>query len=241
MAEYEGMTTATFFRFPHTPHISWLGKDTPRDDKVLSSEEVADLLSTTVVVEEKLDGANLGFSVSSAGDLCAQNRGDYLIPPYSGQFSRLEQWLGIHENRLFDALDEHLILFGEWCAARHTLDYSGLPDWWLLFDVYDRREQRFWSTRRRNALAREIGVATVPCLLQARVTVTELTEFVAARQSRFRNGPLEGVVVRQEDSHWLLARGKLVRAGFTQAIDTHWRSRRIEWNRISVADHGNGC
>ncbi|MGV3590570.1 MAG: DNA ligase, partial [Gammaproteobacteria bacterium] len=25
-----------FFRFPHTPHIAWLGAGMPRDDKVLA-------------------------------------------------------------------------------------------------------------------------------------------------------------------------------------------------------------
>ena len=34
-----------FFRFPHTPHIAWLGQGTPRDDKVLSPDEVVLLLS----------------------------------------------------------------------------------------------------------------------------------------------------------------------------------------------------
>lgn len=230
---------SNFFRFPHTPHISWLGEGSPRDDKVLSCEEVDALLGTTVVVEEKLDGANLGFSVSPDGDLRAQNRGVYLEPPYLGQFSRLEHWLGIHQNRLFDALDEHLILFGEWCAARHSLDYSSLPDWWLLFDVYDLQNQRFWSTERRNALSQTIGVATVPCLFKSKTTVAELKALVATQESRFRDGPLEGVVVRQQDDFWLQARGKLVQADFTQAIDTHWRSRRIEWNRVSMAEQGS--
>ncbi|WP_257945770.1 RNA ligase family protein, partial [Pseudomonas plecoglossicida] len=53
-------------------------------------------------------------------------------------------------------------LFGEWCAARHSLDYGTLPDWFLLFDVYDRSTGRFWSTVRRDALAAEAGLATVP-------------------------------------------------------------------------------
>lgn len=228
-----------FFRFPHTPHLSWLGQGSPRDDKVLSPEEVKVLLSSPVVIEEKLDGANLGFSISSQGSLCAQNRGSYLEAPYSGQFSRLEQWLGVHENRLFDALDEHLILFGEWCAARHSLDYSELPDWWLLFDVYDRRERRFWSTRRRDVLARMLKVPTVPSLLKKKVSLHQLEQFVSTQQSKFRSGPLEGVVVRQEDDKWLQARGKLVRAEFTQAIDSHWRNRSIEWNRRTFDHLGN--
>ncbi len=64
-----------FFRFPHTPHIVWLAEGVPRDDKVLSPQEVNALLSADVVVEEKLDGANLGFSLSPVGELRAQNRG----------------------------------------------------------------------------------------------------------------------------------------------------------------------
>ncbi len=62
-----------FFRFPHTPHIAWLAKGEPRDDKVLSPAEAKSLLSQVVVVEEKLDGANLGFSLDPHGQVQAQN------------------------------------------------------------------------------------------------------------------------------------------------------------------------
>jgi ATP-dependent RNA circularization protein (DNA/RNA ligase family) len=99
--------------------------------------------SHDVIVEEKLDGANLGISVGPDGNLRVQNRGQYLQPPYQGQFARLEKWLHRHEDVFFDALGENLIAFGEWCGARHSLDYCALPDWWLLFDVYDRSKQAF--------------------------------------------------------------------------------------------------
>lgn len=221
-----------FFRFPHTPHVAWLGEGVPRDDKVLAPDEVAELLSSSVVVEEKLDGANLGFSVGLDGQLRAQNRGQYLIEPYVGQFQRLPEWMVLHGPGLAEALGTTLIAFGEWCAARHSLDYAALPDWWLLFDVYDREVGRFWSTRRREALASSLGLATVPRLAEGRQTATSLRQGVEQWQSRFRDGGLEGVVVRREDADWLQARGKLVRADFTQAIEGHWRSRKLEWNRV---------
>ena len=223
---------AEFFRFPHTPHIAWLGEGSPRDDKVLAPDEVAALLSRPVVVEEKLDGANLGVSVGRDGRLRPQNRGQYLIEPHAGQFQRLPEWMSLHGTGLVDALGETLIAFGEWCAARHSLDYPALPDWWLLFDVYDRREGRFWSTRRRDALASMLGLASVPRIAAGPQTVASLIDGVAHWPSRYRNGGLEGVVVRLEDGDWLLARGKLVRADFTQGIDGHWRSRKLEWNRV---------
>lgn len=223
---------AEFFRFPHTPHIAWLGEGAPRNDKVLAADEVAALLSGPVVVEEKLDGANLGFSVGPDGRLRAQNRSQYLIEPYAGQFQRLPEWMTLHGTGLVGALGGNLIAFGEWCAARHSLDYPALPDWWLVFDIYDRDAGRFWSTRRRDALASELGLTTVPRLATAWHSLSMLKDGVDRWRSEYREGNVEGVVVRREDIDWLQTRGKLVRADFTQAIDAHWRHRRIEWNRL---------
>ena len=64
--------THDFFRFPHTPHIAWLASGTPRDDKVLTPEEAQAMLQHPVVVEEKLDGANMGISFSSEAVLHVQ-------------------------------------------------------------------------------------------------------------------------------------------------------------------------
>lgn len=226
---------ADFFRFPHTPHLAWLGEGSPRDDKVLSPNEVATILAGDVVVEEKLDGANVGLSIAPDGSLRAQNRGQYLAEPHAGQFARLPAWLAQHGDALRSALTPNLILFGEWCAARHSLDYAALPDWFLLFDVYDRAADHFWSSPRRNALASSAGLVTVPQVLHGKTTVTALKQLVATKPSHYREGPLEGVVIRRESPDWCEARAKLVRPGFAQAIDTHWRKRAIEWNRIDYS------
>ncbi len=225
---------SNFFRFPHTPHLAWLGASTPRDDKVLSPAEAQALLAGEVVVEEKLDGANLGFSLAPDGTLRAQNRGQYLTEPHAGQFARLPAWLAQHGQALHDALTPALILFGEWCAARHSLDYTALPDWWLLFDVYDRSSNLFWSTARRDALAAATGWATVPQLARGTCTLAALRRQVSETPSRYRGGPLEGMVIRRESALWCEARAKLVRADFTQTIDTHWRRRSLEWNRLGL-------
>lgn len=221
-----------FFRFPHTPHLAWLGESAPRDDKVLSPSEVMALLRGEVVVEEKLDGANVGLSLAPDGSLRAQNRGQYLAEPHAGQFARFPAWLAQHSEGLHAVLTPNLILFGEWCAARHSLDYAALPDWFLLFDVYDRAEGRFWSSTRRNDLAQAAGLVTVPQLLQGKTTSAALKQLATTKPSHYRLGPLEGVVIRRDSTDWCEARAKLVRSDFTQAIDTHWRRRALVWNRI---------
>ncbi|PTQ79804.1 RNA ligase [Nitrosospira multiformis] len=221
-----------FFRFPHTPHIAWLGEGAPRDDKVLSPNEVAALLTGNVMVEEKLDGANLGLSLAPDGSLRAQNRGQYLAEPHSGQFARLPAWLAQHSEAMRVVLKPNLILFGEWCAARHSLDYAALPDLFLLFDVYDRATRRFWSTPRRNVLASAAGLVTVPQVLHGKTNVSALKQLIATTHSRYRNGALEGLVIRRQSADWCETRAKLIRPDFAQAIGTHWRKRAIEWNRV---------
>ena len=198
----------------------------------MSEPEAFFLLKETVVLEEKIDGANLGISIDSDGALRVQNRGQYLIEPFVGQFEKLADWVAPRADGFFDALSEDLILFGEWCAAAHSIRYDRLSDWFLVFDVYDRRAGRFLSTGRRDTLARQLGLAIVPRLFEGHITLDALKEMVMAHPSAFRDGPLEGIVVRRESAEWLTLRAKLVRPDFVQGIVKHWRRRVIEWNRI---------
>jgi len=157
---------------------------------------------------------------------------------FAGQFARLPDWLAQAGDRVELALlglaETPVILFGEWCAARHSLGYDHLPDWFLLFDVYDKTQGRFWSVQRRNALAETYGFATVPCLLQGTTSLDHLKLMLKETPSRYRSGSLEGVVIRHDSQDWCEARAKLVRPDFTQAIEEHWSRRRVEWNRLAV-------
>src|SRR5262249_4946533 len=124
---------SAFVKFPRTPHLFWLSREAPRGDKLLSPEEAAELMRRPASVEEKLDGACLGISVDLDGGLRAQNRGSYLEPGGHPQFRRLWSWLDERRGTLEAALGLNLILFGEWCFARHSVAYDALPDWFLAF------------------------------------------------------------------------------------------------------------
>tara|TARA_R110001583_G_scaffold194614_1_gene365952 strand:- start:2805 stop:3407 length:603 start_codon:yes stop_codon:yes gene_type:complete len=200
---------------------------------VLPPGEGKELLSGIVSVEEKLDGANVGISLDSNAALRVQNRGQYLIKPYSGQFSRLFGWLEQHRIGLETVLSHDLILFGEWCAAVHSVKYTRLSDWFLLFDVYDRTEGKFWSCSRRDELAYRAGIDVVPHLVREKVSLSGLEALLQKSSSSFCDGPMEGLVIRQDSEKWNEARAKLVRADFTQSIGQHWRSRKLAWNLTS--------
>jgi hypothetical protein len=221
-----------FFRFPHTPHVAWLGAGRPRDNKVLAPYEVSELLAGPVIVEEKVDGANLGFSVEDDGTLRGQNRGSYLdLDAPQGQWKPLKRWLSLRRRALADALGRDLMLFGEWCYAVHSVKYTRLPDWFLAFDVYDRHKGEFWSANRRTELARSLDIVTVPELGRGHYDVARLKALLG--KSLVSDGAAEGLYVRREAKGVLIGRAKLVRAEFAQAIEEHWSKRRLEENQLA--------
>ncbi len=225
------MSAVEFERFPHTPHLAWIGSGTPRADKVLSPQEASQLLASEVTVEEKVDGANVGFSLDAAGNLRVQNRGEYLQHGAHPQFQPLWPWLDARRTALAQALRPGLVLFGEWCFAVHSIQYRDLPDWFLGFDVFDREEGTFWSTDRREALLAHLGLAGVPRLGRGHFSLAQLLEMMGP--SRLGAEAMEGIYVRRENELWLEDRVKLVRAEFNQAIEEHWSARRLQKNRLA--------
>jgi ATP-dependent RNA circularization protein (DNA/RNA ligase family) len=223
---------ADFHKFPSTPHLVWLGREPVREDKVLTPKEASRFLGGEVIVEEKIDGANLGISVDGTGQLRFQNRGNFLKGPMTGQWRPLRGWASRHLSAFFDHLEPGLILFGEWCHATHSIAYSRLPDWFLVFDVFDSVSGRFWSTARRNRLAKVIGLAVVPQLFEGRVTFADLKKLVAM-PSPFAETAREGLYLRRENGGHLEKRAKLVNPEFTQQIAEHWSRGAMRMNQLA--------
>ena len=220
-------------KFPKTPHLLWLSPHPARDDKVMALPEAEEFLATPVIVEEKLDGANLGVSFDDAGRLQAQNRGNFLEGCLSGQWQGLRGWLTRHEAPLKDHLPADSILFGEWCYAQHSIGYTMLPDWFVGFDVFDAKIGRFWSTLRRDAFLTQVGLVPIHRISAGRFTVDEVRRMLS-QSSAYYSGPVEGVYLRQEDEEWLIRRAKLVRPEFVQAIGEHWSHGPLRPNQVTL-------
>lgn len=221
-----------FFKFPSTPHLATLAGVDIRDDKVMSESEREEFLQHELVVEEKIDGANLGISFDSDGNIRAQNRGAYLNLPGTGQWKKLGEWLTPRTDVLFENLSDSFILFGEWCYAQHSVFYDRLPDWFLGFDVYDKRFGRFLSSKRRDDLLTEMRVAQVPILARGHFAYPEVQKFLST--SKLSDQPAEGIYLRFDQDDWLAQRAKLVRPAFIQAVEQHWSRSAIRPNRVRL-------
>lgn len=219
---------ADFFKFPSTVHLAFMGDQGPREDKCMSCPERDAFLAADVIVEEKIDGANLGISFDANGNLFLQNRGSRIVEPLDGQWRPLKRWIEKRENDLFDFAEDRHILFGEWCYARHSVGYDALPDWFVLFDIYDRVNERFYSVSRRNEVAVRLGLAHVPQVARGRFSFDQLVqlEFV----SNYGHETAEGIYLRRDSRDWLEQRAKLVRPAFRQSIEVHWSKHGIQTN-----------
>lgn len=205
-----------------------------RGDKVLTEFERDEFLRHTLTIEEKVDGANLGISFDAEGNMRAQNRGAYLHLPGSGQWKKLGEWLALRTDALFEHLADQYILFGEWCYARHSIFYNRLPDWFLAFDIYDRKSQRFLSSACRDRLVEEMSISKVPGLALGIFSYPEIEKLLS--QSKLTDQPAEGIYLRIDHGDWLEKRAKLVRPEFIQAVEMHWSGSAISPNRLKNRD-----
>lgn len=228
------MTTG-FVRYPSLPHLDARHAQTRRADKLLDPLVRDELLAGSLIVEEKLDGDNLGLSVVD-GELRVQHRGDYVRLDEGWRYPRLASWIAIHGDGLREGLQEDLILFGEWCALVHSVRYDRLPDWFVAFDLFEIRAQRFFSARRRDAWCADLGISVVPRLAHGHHTLGELESLLA--NSRFGSEPMEGLVIRSDVGRELRARAKLVGSAFVQTDDEHWRRRPLEANHLALNAQG---
>ncbi len=221
-----------FFKLPSTPHLVTLPGVDIRDDKVMAASERNEFLRHELIVEEKVDGSNLGVSFDAEGSIRAQNRGAYLRLPGSGQWKKLGEWLALRTDLLFEYLSDRHILFGEWCYAQHSVFYDRLPDWFLGFDIFDRESRRFLSSERRDRMLEKMHISKVPSLARGRFSCPELKKLLS--QSKLADRPAEGLYLRFNQGDWLGQRAKLVRPTFIQAVEQHWSRSAIRPNRLAA-------
>ncbi len=228
--------SGVFHKYPRTSHLLWLGEGVPREDKIMSFAQAEQFLSAPVVIEEKVDGANLGLSIGPDGRIRAQSRGDYLTPGRChAQWNPLWPWLATHKHALAAVLGEKLILYGEWCYARHSIAYHALPDWFLAFDIFEKGETAFWSSGRRNAIAAEAGLWTVPELFRGHMDLAKVPSLI--RTSELGAPKMEGIYLRREAEGRVRARAKVVGAEFIQQIEQHWTRHPLVPNELGLESH----
>ncbi|KAJ1310711.1 hypothetical protein OPQ81_009235 [Rhizoctonia solani] len=227
-------------KFPRTTHILDLGAATSDDivAKPLPPDTTPIRTDEIVVITEKIDGANLGFSLSPFRELRVQNRSHYVNSQDHIQFRGLDSWISSHREGLYAVLDrdnafpERYILYGEWMAATHSIPYTKLGDMFYAFDLFDRATNTFASRRMLEASLIGTGIQLTPVICTDKAIPSSDTLAKLVRQdSQFYLGPVEGIYVKVETESVVRQRGKVVREDFI-AGNEHWSKGAVKWNAV---------
>jgi atypical dual specificity phosphatase len=219
-----------FFKFPRTRHIIDMGS-VGRDDLVMDKKEAQVFFENPVVIEEKVDGANLGISITDDYKLKFQNRSHLVTGESAVQWKGLEDWAKNHPGIWSILTSPDIVIFGEWMMAKHSIHYTHLPDYFLAFDIYEKNTGRFLSHAEKSRRFEEAGLAQVPVLRQGVTTREQLIALLESKSS-FRDGVVEGAYVRIDDAQYLVQRGKVVRSDFIATPDAHWTKAQFTKNVV---------
>lgn len=243
-------------RMNRTLHIE--GSTTSNDTVKLS-----DLVDKLIVIEEKIDGTDVGISFDDNANICIQTRATNAV---AAQFKPLHEWANINQNKLFDLIGDRYILQGQWCYAKHTIFYNNLCHHFLESDIYDRVEERWLSTYRRQELISNYGgdiICSVPILKIGRMVYGETIKN-HVQQSFYKTEKWksdleshcskyhydyssimketddsilsEGLYIKHEDKDSVLGRYKYVRKQFLDTIlnsGSHYKDRQIIPNMVA--------
>jgi hypothetical protein len=238
-----GTSSDDFTKYPRTPHL--FGSRGTDDDKHLSPGESSDLIADpSLIVEEKLDGTNVGIQFTTVGRMVLQCRGHEITQGMHAQYDLFKQWTMGKRPALETMLTDRFILFGEWLYARHSLHYRRLPHYFFEFDSYDKKRGEFLDLTSRLGMLEGTGILTVPILHRGSATGDELRALIGP--SRFDSvfvNPLtgradslmEGLYLRTEAEGRVTRRAKLVRAEFVEKVkrSDHWQHQAVVPNLLA--------
>ena len=232
------------YKYPRTRHLE--GSREQPGDEDLESVPIAHLAGRSLVIEEKVDGANAGISFDSRGNLRLQSRGHFLTGGRRERhFDLFKQWANANTMTLHAALGDRYVLYGEWLYAKHTIFYDALPAYFMEFDALDTASGDFLDTPRRAALLDGVGVASVRVLHAGTIASRGECEAFIGDSTFIRPGhrerlvaecerrgldverclretdpmrTMEGLYVKVEEDGVVKERYKFVRASFLTAV-----------------------
>lgn len=215
--------------YPRVPHLV-PGRGTA-DDVVLDHRAGDALLALDVVVEEKLDGANVVLW-NDGGVVHAALRSGVGAMDRAKQLGPLRAWIAERHDRLAAALGPVTALYAEWLLVRHTVAYDRLDSYLVALDVLE-ADGSFASTACRHGVAVACGIPVPPVVHRGPVPKGLKGLDGLLHRSAYGDEMMEGVVIRApQGAEPRLA--KHVRPGFTPIDAAAWKAGRPR-NRLREA------
>lgn len=202
--------------YPRTPYLL-APVHSSGSDRVVPSADVSGWLRTPVLVEEKLDGANVSLWLEE-GQIQVASRGGVGAMDRAGQLGRLRAWAAKRSGCLATLLADGWAAYGEWLWLRHGTAYDLLPDYLFVLDCWH-QDAGMAPTSERDARASASGLHTPP--VRHSGTLPDLAGLLAllGPSAYAAEQRAEGLVVRRAADD---ARCKVVDPLYRRPDDRHF-------------------
>jgi len=195
----------------------------------LDAPNVQRLLSGEMIVEEKMDGANVGVIRHSKG-FALQKRGSLVGPSVHEQFDFFHNWANYQNHERIMEVPKDTLIYGELLYAVHSVYYDVLPDFVLVFDV--RQKGRWMTYDERSAFCEKHGFHMVPLIARGSFTKDEVKKLMPIKSAY--GDFAEGMVVKRYAKHGYF-RAKIVKPAFIKIVeesDEHWSQKSVKKNKL---------
>jgi hypothetical protein len=206
-------------KYPRTYHLPWSpGRTT--DDKVLPNLDAFE--GREVVITEKVDGENT--TIRRDGTHARSLDTDY---------HPTRTWVRNLHGKIGWEIPEGWRLCGENVQGKHTIKYSALPSFFLLFSIWD-EHNRCLSWDNTVTYADMLGLEIVPVI--RRRLFDGINTFLDMPFESAFGGQMEGYVVRVagefDYSDFTTHVGKYVRADHVDPSARHWKQGATKFNKL---------
>lgn len=212
----------------------------------IGHKAIADIFTTPVVVEEKIDGSQFSFKKISETEWKAKSKNCEL---YADNIPNLFQPAMDTMLRLMPQLKTGWSYRGEaLCRPKHnTLCYGRAPkEGLILFDIDDGLEN-YLSRKEKEDEARRLGLEVVPVLFEGTAENFEQLKGLLEAESCLGNVKIEGFVVKNYSLFTIDKKammGKFVSEAFKEKHNKDWKNTNpgkndILANLIAIYKHEN--
>lgn len=187
--------------YPRIPHLDKRISNMTHDDIQVESKIQ---FPFTGWVQEKLDGANMGFSWTSGPVI--RNRNNILKKGYIKketpaklQFRSSWNWLHAHNKdiqKIKDIWQGDITIYGEFLYAKHSIFYDNLPDLFIAYDIYSVDDREFISVEKFEDLMNQTNIEFVKSKKITFNNFDEIVERSEYKSSYIKNGISEGIVIK---------------------------------------------
>jgi hypothetical protein len=184
-------------KFPSIVHAVNLGAATA-EDKVAVLENIRNITNYKLVIEEKLDGENIGISIDRNKNIRMKNK------THSYELNRdyptMRNWVLQHEKELLSKLRPcRDIMYGEWLHVKFTIPYTNLSDWFIAFDIVDYTMQHFEGQNYMRKLLQNTSIQFSKPIYTGKLPSFEALVNMTNGPSEFGPESREGIIIRRYD------------------------------------------